>query len=324
MDSLDVDLIVEWETNFRLTVPWLKVDDSLPTSLNVRKIIMEDTFFPLRQQRAIFHYRLEELPRGGYHFQTVNVLMGDALGLITRRIQVPLSHHVMVYPRALHQKIPMPILKREGTLRMASLPKDEGDQVIGARPYQHGDRMQKIHWGASARTGTLVTKEFEHSFMNDDYLLLLADDAEFGVHTEAFEHALSLVASYFEWWQKLSRSSQFWLIGEKIHTFSCDHGHLNTRALDWLAMVQPEKTDLRIIRDAMATIPKSARVDLVACRPSAELTIWLEWARTKKWQLHLWLSSDQVRKDHPHEDSVMANISQMGIPFDFYGGGVES
>ncbi len=324
MDSLQVEVILEWNAKFHLPLRWLKMEDSLPARLDVRKVTEEEIVFPMRSQRAVFRYRLVDLQRGGYHFQTVNVYMGDGLGLVTRLVEVPVSNHLIVYPRALNGPLPAPKSMGDGTFHMASLSKDEGEQVIGARPYRHGDRMQKIHWGASARTGALVTKEFETNLMQDEYLLLVADEEEYSHHPAAFEIALSLVARYFERWRNSGRSSQFWALGEKVHSFSCDHGHFNMRALDYLAIVSPEKTDMRKLRDTLTTIPKSARVDLIAFRPAASLTPWLELARSKKWQSHLWFADPQMMKEVQKEDSVMAMIGQLGLRVHFYRGEAES
>ena len=40
---------------------------------------------------------------------------------------------------------------------------EDPSQIIGIRPYQHGDGLRRIHWRATAHTGRFQSKLFEVS-----------------------------------------------------------------------------------------------------------------------------------------------------------------
>jgi uncharacterized protein (DUF58 family) len=49
---------------------------------------------------------------------------------------------------------------------------EDPTQVVGIRPYQHGDGLRRVHWRATAHTGRLQSKLFEVSAQVDTVLLL--------------------------------------------------------------------------------------------------------------------------------------------------------
>ena len=320
MDTLKVEVLLEWDRKFNFPLPWLKIEEILPSRLMVRQMTENTIKFPWWQRQARFTYQLSELPRGYYHLQFLDVHVGDALGLVTRTLRLPVVHRLVVYPRALNRRLDDPHRVGNGVQHRERLSHDEGDQVMGARPYRDGDRMQKIHWAATARRGTLVSKEFEPTFAQENFLLLVADQKGFGNDSIAFETALSLVVTYFEKWRQSSHPCQFWLLGAHAHQFVLGKGSKNSRILEFLAMAQPEETDLVRYRDLFASIPAYSQVELIVYEGSSELKTFMEWAQSKKWKVKLWFAGSVSSKVHAQDEVVTRWIRQTGVSVDFFEG----
>lgn len=74
----------------------------------------------------------------------------------------------------------------------------ETTQINGVRDYVYGDRLSRIHWNATAKTGNWKSKEFEHESVPKTILVLDAMAGSYP-HGEAFELAVSTTASLLEY-----------------------------------------------------------------------------------------------------------------------------
>lgn len=67
--------------------------------------------------------------------------------------------------------------------------------TVSVRDYVAGDRMNWLHWKASARSNKLLTKVFEQQ-RNDDFVIVLDHcEKSYGTHDWLFERGVSLAAS---------------------------------------------------------------------------------------------------------------------------------
>ena len=74
-----------------------------------------------------------------------------------------------------------------GEIRLTHRLFEDPTRISGVRPYEHGDALNRVHWLATARTGSLHCKTFEAScimgatilmdFHEDNYALM--DDADY-------------------------------------------------------------------------------------------------------------------------------------------------
>jgi uncharacterized protein (DUF58 family) len=79
---------------------------------------------------------------------------------------------------------------------------EDASQVIGARDYQPGDAMRRIHWKATARSTTLQSKV--HPFTTTQTLSIFLDihtlpNPTQGVNPDLFELAIAATASVANW-----------------------------------------------------------------------------------------------------------------------------
>lgn len=111
--------------------------------------------------------------RGRYNLGPVTITSGDPLGIFRFTRPLPEVTALVVTPQTVDVSHFMPpsgylsggeILRRRTPYVTAS--------VSGIRDYAPGDSFNRIHWPSSARTGRLISKEFELDPLSDVWLFL--------------------------------------------------------------------------------------------------------------------------------------------------------
>lgn len=98
--------------------------------------------------------------RGPLHLTHVQVVAVDLLGLWQAALPVPDSASVLVAPRPEDHAPAPPALNVTGTGEAGGRTAGH-DEFAGVRAYQPGDSPRLISWKHVARTGTLLTREFD-------------------------------------------------------------------------------------------------------------------------------------------------------------------
>src|SRR5690606_27126810 len=110
------------------------------------------------------------LQRGRHKWQQMTVQSGDIFGFIQREKHVNEIDEILVYPKV-RDIFVWHTLKERNTRASYALNQVAEDMtsVVGVRDYVYGDRLNQIHWKATAKGMGLKTKEFEfqtaHDFM---------------------------------------------------------------------------------------------------------------------------------------------------------------
>ncbi|HEY1443389.1 MAG TPA: DUF58 domain-containing protein [Acidimicrobiales bacterium] len=102
--------------------------------------------------------------RGVYRELTLDVASGApfALQWWHRRVTVELPQDLLVAPRRGRSDPPRP-RRLEQADHILVQPRSDTGFPRGARPYVAGDPRHRVHWHATAHTGSLMVKELEHS-----------------------------------------------------------------------------------------------------------------------------------------------------------------
>jgi hypothetical protein len=74
----------------------------------------------------------------------------------------------------------------------------ETTQINGVREYIYGDKLSRVHWNATAKTGTWKSKEFERESLPRTIIVLDRSRGAYAA-SEQFELAVSVAASLFEY-----------------------------------------------------------------------------------------------------------------------------
>lgn len=136
--------------------------------------------------------------RGVFTVGPVEVAAGDPFGVFRHVLSFSEPHEVLVYPAS--EPLPgfQPLMlgvPGEGSRQRTSL--QATPSVSHIREYLPGDGLGKIHWPTTARTGTLMVKQFDQEVGNDLWVLLDLDGREqVGVGENGTEeHAVLAAAS---------------------------------------------------------------------------------------------------------------------------------
>ncbi len=152
-------LLVRNDSDRRLVV---RLRDDLPAELGAREDPPPVTVEP--QQTATVGYRITPPVRGRFRLGGVTARWRSRLGLFERQAHWPLAQEVRVYPnlRALQR---YQMLQRAGRLLEAGIRaarlRGAGTEFESLREYQPDDEYRRIHWGATARKGKLVSRQYE-------------------------------------------------------------------------------------------------------------------------------------------------------------------
>ena len=124
------------------------------------------------------------LQRGRFTLGPLTLTSGDPFGLFktTRRLEEPRETTFIVYPAIVEVPTFAPLigyLPGGDTIRRRT--PYVTTNVAGIRDYMPGDSFNRIHWPSTARTGRLMSKEFELDPTADIWLLL---DLERGAQAE--------------------------------------------------------------------------------------------------------------------------------------------
>jgi uncharacterized protein (DUF58 family) len=174
----------------RLPLIWLVAAESLPAGLPMTGL--RGRVGPLRGRGAFsFRYTLHGARRGYYELGPVLLRSGDLFGLTHVERRAAAGHGITVFPRVVPiTHVRLPSRRPAGQVRARQRVLEDPTQVIGVRPYQHGDGLRRVHWRATAHTGRLQSKLFEISAQVDNILVLNLRRADYpGSPTEAEESA---------------------------------------------------------------------------------------------------------------------------------------
>jgi uncharacterized protein (DUF58 family) len=139
---------------------------------------------------------LNELPtgrRGRHEVGPLTLLRADALGLGRSEVFLGDTSTLWVYPRTHPVSVVaggLPLHHHDGEATETS-PRGSLD-IREVRPYQPGDEVRHLHWKATARTGTLMIRDYADP--HQPRFTVLLDDRR-AIPGPEFEEAVELAAS---------------------------------------------------------------------------------------------------------------------------------
>lgn len=242
--SLDVDILVTVDGKWPL--PWLVVEDALPTRLLLQSGTNRELHFPGFNRKLRLTYSMPNMPRGKYVLGDTHLITGDLFGLTRKESVHSRTDEVTVYPRVVPITVWHTVNKfNTGISYAQNRMSEDSSNVIGVRDYAPGDRLSRIHWGASAKTGQLKTKEFELHVTNDlMFVLNRSEGAYVGISGQLFETAVTTCASLSRYAIQKKYSVGLVSYGRERMTIPQSRSlEQYMRILEHLAIVQPDGGD---------------------------------------------------------------------------------
>lgn len=167
-------LTVEAENGKLLPIPWLRIADPIPLAIcpadenaytltHLPELGMLVTLFSLRWfERDRRTYELYLRQRGMYRLGPARLEAGDLLGLFEKHIDDERTDLITVFP----DPIPLDALKNPaddpfGDQKARKKLFEDPNLPMGVRDYLPEDDFRRIHWPATAHSGTMQVKVFQ-------------------------------------------------------------------------------------------------------------------------------------------------------------------
>ncbi|MGD9721147.1 MAG: DUF58 domain-containing protein [Pirellulales bacterium] len=213
----DVAVVITITNKGALPVAWLLVEDLLPRqaivydppSLRVTGRRLQLAMFTGRGRKTLF-YQVRCNRRGYYQIGPLVVETGDVFGLHRRFHVATEPHFLLVYPDV-QPLTGFDIASRRpiGEVRMSYRLFEDPTRVAGVRRYESGDPLNRIHWRATARTGTLHSKVYEPSTVAGATIVLDFHSAGFESRHEPYRSELAVTAA-------ASLANAVYLMGQQV------------------------------------------------------------------------------------------------------------
>lgn len=161
-----------------LPVPWILIEDALPADAITDRAIKPKgprvtvaQLFPLAEKNLLYQLTFER--RGYYQVGPLLLESGDLFGLHRRFKVAGKPNFILVYPKVIPlDGYDLASRRPIGEVKMMHRLFEDPTRISGVREYQPGDPLNRVHWRASARTGTLQCKTYDPSCIAGATLLL--------------------------------------------------------------------------------------------------------------------------------------------------------
>jgi uncharacterized protein (DUF58 family) len=244
---------------------WLEVHDHSSLPMHHVSQVM-NALAPKRRR----HWAIRTIcrKRGLFTLGPLTLASGDPLGLFALKREIKATSNIVVYPAVLPIPSFVPPLGRlPGGDAVRQRTHYITTNVSGVRDYEPGDSFSRIHWRSTARTGRLISKEFEldptadiwlfldmqeqvqHSLpfsiedQEDPWIAILRgrSRSEIELDPATEEYVVTIAASVAQHFVHRDRAVGMVAYGHTREVLQPDRGHRQlTKVLETLAMLRAE------------------------------------------------------------------------------------
>ena len=267
-------------------IPYVLVRDRLIRQ-NGSSVPFEASFIPTAYRRAgVIGYTTPPLERGIYRFAPTECSTRDIFGLFEHSGTFESAEPFSVYPRTVAIREWQQLrrgAKGPYSTSASRLAAKETTQINGVREYIYGDRLSRVHWNATARTGQWKSKEFERESLPRTVFVL---DRYAGAYRsqEQFETAVSIVASMLEFGFRRGTATGFISTGATADGFAPQSSSGQRQLImNHLVKVHYDgDTPLyRALRQASPLVPAGSFVVIVSPQGGEDAVLAMEWLKRK-------------------------------------------
>jgi len=232
-----------------------------------------------RNAVAAASYRLPTDRRGIHRVGPLEVVVGDAFGLVRSSTEAADAVEVTVLPR-IDDIEPVPFTLGHdplaGSLQPNALGRG-GDDFYALRPYVVGDDLRQIHWPSTARHDELLVRQQEQPWQGRTTVVL---DLRRAAHdADSIEVAVSAAASIINANNQRNDLTRLVTTDGMDSGFGIGRAHLGSM-LEHLAVVQPAgMASLKAMMEVLKEGSGGALVVIVAYVPGDELNAVIRLGR---------------------------------------------
>jgi len=169
----EVQLEIEVANRKPLPLPWIEIDDEVPSEVTLLKgrtlpshkkarLVLTNLLSLAWYHKVKRRYPIRCLQRGYFAFGPTRIRSGDLFGFFKREREIQQVDYLIVYPKVVPlEKLGIPSKQPLGDIRTRNHIFQDPILTLGVRDYHFGDSFKRIHWKSTARLGRLQTKIFE-------------------------------------------------------------------------------------------------------------------------------------------------------------------
>lgn len=199
-------------------IPYVLIQETLVRN-NGNHCVMETSLVLNWSRNGEVTFTTPPLRRGVYQFAPTEFVTEDIFGLLQHKGTKHLPGQLMVMPETIYLKEWVYASQfHKGNLYQAGQHRysKETTQINGIREYIHGDRLSRIHWNATAKTGTWKSKEYERESL-PKFIIVLDRRKQAYKDEEEFELAVSIAASLIQFAERNREAVGF--LSEGVDSF---------------------------------------------------------------------------------------------------------
>ena len=258
-----------------------------------QQFMFEDSFLPAWRKGGIIEYKSPQLKRGGYTFHKTECLTYDVFGLFEHKGKFHSGTDIVVQPQTIFLRSWNSLFKSQQGMyahAAASHSAKETTQLNGIREYLPGDRLSRVHWNATAKTGEWKSKAFEKESLPRIIIILDGHKDSYAGQGEAFELAVSVAASLLDSGLRSNTAMGLLSLGSEPVWFK-PRADAEQRAavFNHLTFVEPSgsKPLFEAIKHSEGLLDRGGVAIVVSASPAAKLTAVLDWLQRREMLPHL-------------------------------------
>jgi uncharacterized protein (DUF58 family) len=202
------DYVVEVTNRKFLPLPWLRIDEHVPSALvpaGEHRVAGDEGWQRRRSvslawhERLVLRQRFTCAQRGNYVVGPTDVETGDPLGFFPAAVRFPETHSLVVYPRIAELDQAAVVSRFPYGSTSARPPAlEDPARFAGIRDYRPGDPMRWVDWKASARRMKLQTRIFAPTTLDSVVVALNVQTMPFawqGYDEDRLEQVIGVAAA---------------------------------------------------------------------------------------------------------------------------------
>lgn len=238
---LEVNLEIRYGGKWPLA--WLAVEEQIPQRWVLQGTLNRRMFFPSFENKIRMSYTVINVQRGKYSMYNTVLRTGDIFGFVRKEFVHSRQDVITVYPKTVQIRYWHTVNRfNTGASFAQNRMAEDTNNVLGVREYAPGDRLSRIHWRATARTGSIKSKEFELHVTND--LMFFLNRSKFDYDPSMgpiFETAVTTVASLIRYGLEKKYSVGLVSYGKERMILPVSRNQEQyIKVLEHLALVQPD------------------------------------------------------------------------------------
>ncbi|MEX2461802.1 MAG: DUF58 domain-containing protein [Paenibacillaceae bacterium] len=282
-------------------VPYVLIKDHLQRH-NGGEQVFEASLIPDWKRNGTMEYRTPPLRRGVYTFTNTDCSTEDIFGFFEHKGTLALEHSFSVLPLRTtirEWKKLQQMLKGMHHHSSTARAMRETTQINGAREYNYGDRLSRIHWNATAKTGTLKSKEFERESLPKTIVILDRAKHHYA-NQEQFELAVSITASLIEFGTKRDLAFGLLSTGANSVYFEPKYGQSqHMQILNHLVVVEAdgEFSLDQVLKERTKSLLPGTFVAIISPQIGEFMFSALAWINQRQMSpCHIWVRDEKAVK----------------------------